>query len=91
MAKLSARGRVELARFEKRTPDSNDPNEAFVDNRFQLAAMSDGHILKKMTARWKDTGRIHDWGWKDLAKVKAGNDIIQVAEKYALARGYVRA
>lgn len=52
MAKLSARGRTELARYQRTIPSS----EAYpYELRVQYAFMSDGNVLKKIGERsgWK--------------------------------------
>lgn len=68
MAKPSAHNRVELARVVKSLPDK--PDSGFVDEKLYKTFMSDGKILEKLTARWKDRGDLHSWGWKVVAKHK---------------------
>lgn len=75
MAKLSARGRKELARMEKE--DNTDDGD--VDcRRKTLAFMDDGRILQKYDVRFTATtyskARKHSYGWKEYLKLKKGVD-----------------
>lgn len=80
MAKLSARGRVELARVS-RTLDT--PNSTLTSKeRYTKAYMSDGRLLTKLDVwfrpdRFDPDGRFHSYGWKDKGKLKpeVWNDI----------------
>lgn len=72
MAKLSARGRTEVARFEKEFP-SFDP-ERVVDYIITRALMSDGMILEK--SRWCSKYPLpgeppQKTAWKIHARLKA--------------------
>jgi len=72
-AKLSARGRTELARLEKE--DNRDDGD--VDwRRKTLAFMSDGRILQKYDVRFTATqyskARKHSYGWTEYLKLKKG-------------------
>ena len=74
-AKLSARGRQELARLEKE--DNKDDGE--VDwRRKTLAFMSDGRILQKYDVRFTATqyskARKHSYGWTEYLKLKKGKN-----------------
>lgn len=70
MAKLSARGRTVLAGFTKQTrPDDTNDGLGFRNFITTKRFMSDGVILAKQTAYWKDTGKQHSWGWKVHAKL----------------------
>jgi hypothetical protein len=91
MAKLSARGRRELARVsrEKLTPES-----ALVSwEKTTVALMSDGSVLEKSDVRFKPDqydpgGRRHSYGWTVKGKVKAGLTPRQFVEIYE-KRGFV--
>lgn len=62
MAKLSAYGQREVARFTKEveTPDSELTSREMV----KWAYMDNGVVLKQRVVWFRDDGRRHDWGWK---------------------------
>lgn len=72
MAKLSAKGRSEVARFtkEREVPD----NELVTWRRKERALMSDGVVLEKLTVRFKPTtyrgAELHNYGWKVRGTLK---------------------
>lgn len=75
MAKLSARGRKELARLEK----EDNTNDGDVDwRRKTLAFMDDGRILQKYDVRFTATqyskAHKHSYGWKEYLKLKKDKD-----------------
>ena len=77
MAKLSARGRVELARVSK-TFEVNDDN--VISRRVTYALMSDKHILKKYDVVFKPTmynpkPEKHSYGWKDFKKTNVSKEL----------------
>lgn len=83
MAKLSANGRVEVARwmYDTDTPDSDSTTW----NRTTLALMSDGNLLQKYDCRFKpDTfspdGRYHSYGWKKYRRMKKDADLDKVVQ-----------
>lgn len=85
MAKLSARGRTELARvsIEKETPDS-----ALVSwEKTTVTLMSDGSIMEKRDVKFRSDNRRHSYGWSVLGKAKAGLTPRQFADIYA-KRGF---
>lgn len=61
MAKLSARNRTELVRFEH---ESNGSSTLTDWSRTTIALMSDGKVLKKYDVRFLPDGRKHSYGWK---------------------------
>ena len=64
MAKLSARGRHELARYEKSLVSSEPLDQGAIQTR-TLAIMSDGVVLEKWKlsgGRWKDRPLTKAWG-----------------------------
>lgn len=72
MAKLSARGRTEIWRVERIKEVSQEAQEKaknydIIKERKVYAAMSDNHLLMKLTCWWKD-GMKHDYPWKDQGK-----------------------
>ena len=71
MAKLSARGRTEVARFSKEQA-VDDPERTIDWQKVTYALMSDGHVLKKLDVRFKKSplleGYKHSYGWKDKGK-----------------------
>lgn len=76
MGKLSAHGH-ELVRLVKARPEQDDPADParpnalrFIDHKSFLSVRSDGHVLSRHTARWADSGRIQDWGWKLYKRIK---------------------
>lgn len=85
MAKLSARGRIELGRWqiERETPNS----DLTTSERITLALMSDGRLLQKRDVVFKpDTfnpeGRKYSWGWKQYKKIKTGLDLNEILNKW---------
>lgn len=84
MAKLKARGRIELLRIkrENATPDG----DLVVWKRTTRAFMSDGKILEKRDVRFKpnardSNGRLHSYGWRVYAKTKKKSAIQDWAAK----------
>lgn len=92
MAKLSARGRIELVRMSKETttfPEDRD----IIWEKITLTLMSDNKVLEKRDVRftpdqYDPSGRFHTWGWKVLGKVKEGVDKQRFIECYG-KKGYV--
>lgn len=88
MAKLSARGRTEVARFSKEKTVT-DPDRYVDWERITYALMSDGHLLKKRDVQFKEAGIMpaykHNYGWKDEGKVKASPEKVR---EFFLAKGY---
>ena len=80
MAKLSARGRKEVFRLERQLLSESD--SAFTENRLTIAVMDDRTILQKHSARWKDTGKLHTWGWKKKGKLKSDVSFDAAKEHY---------
>jgi hypothetical protein len=86
MAKLSARGRVEVV------CDKETYNTTW--KKTTVALMSDNKILVKQTVRFKPTthqpkGELHDWGWKvksTMKKEKTKEDFIS----FYLKMGYTQ-
>ena len=88
MAKLSARGRTELARIVRKEtiPDGNTTKE----RRTTLALMSDRTILEKFDVTYPD-GMKNSFSWKvRTRKVKADVTPEQFIETFA-KHGFVRA
>jgi hypothetical protein len=89
MAKLSARGRTEVARFSKEEKVT-DPSRSTDWERTTYALMSDGHLLKKWDVNFKSSnilpGGKHSYGWKDQGK-KAHLTADKLRE-VLLAKGY---
>lgn len=86
MAKLKARGRRELVRMVADLVE--EPDSSFTEGKHYAALMTDGNVLVRQTARWKDSGQLHDWGWKVKGKIKVGlspQDFIRIYER----KGYV--
>lgn len=70
MAKLSARGRTELARVTKTEPRSGGFTEDDLGSvRVDLTLMSDGVVLTKTTWLKPDGKKDFDTGWKVKAKL----------------------
>lgn len=90
MAKLSARGRKEIARVSR---ESIVSDSVFVTwRRVTRALMSDNTILEKLDVRFAPTqyhpdGELHSYGWKVAGKLKADIDPAKLLEKY-IAAGY---
>jgi hypothetical protein len=78
MAKLSARGRKEIARFSKEKFISN--NELIDWERVTYAFMSDNHLLTKRDVHFlpstHSAGYKHSYGWKDEGKIEL-TDVIK--------------
>lgn len=88
MAKLSARGRHEIARYEKQvekatTPESYDT----IRERMYFAFMSDNHVLYQLKV-WRQDGQTHLYPWKHKGKYTPEN--FQKAQENLLAKGYTR-
>jgi len=87
MAKLSARGRTELARFSKQNNVSGTDRSAEWERR-TYAYMSDGHLLKKYDVRFKATEYTaaynYSYGWKDEGKRFSLDEVRMML----LAKGY---
>jgi len=84
MAKLSARGRTEVARFESPTPDHGTAKRTYV-------LMSDSTVLWKATWYYKEdvshNNRAISAGWRVHGKLKAmPQEWIEAMEK----KGFVR-
>jgi hypothetical protein len=71
MAKLSARGRTEVARLVKELP----ADETCSWRRKTFALMSDGVVLEKLDVEFRLRAyaptRRHSYGWKVLLRTKA--------------------
>ena len=87
MAQLSARGRKEVARFEKtvQTPDS----DLTVSRKTVVALMTDNTVLENETVTFRADGRPHNYGWKVKAKLKPESSPEKWSEQYA-NRGWIR-
>lgn len=75
MAKLSARGRVEVARFE-RVRKSGEPGHREYEVRKSYAVMSDGRVLEKTQIRDDGpygTGKWRPGTWRLWKRIKSGN------------------
>jgi hypothetical protein len=79
MAKLSARGRIELLRLSK---EEDLPNvvAGVVWRRWTRAYMSDGNILEKYDVR--TTEKFHSYGWKRKMKQIKGLSLQTIAKDY---------
>jgi hypothetical protein len=89
MAKLSSRGRTELARLSKLVKNE-DPGSLTSESRTTVALMSDHTILEKRDVVFRADGKRHSYGWKVRSKVKEG----VTAEKFVEAftkLGFARA
>lgn len=86
MAKLSARGRTELARL---TRDRSITDELINRERITLAFMSDGNILRKRDVWFRSDGRYHSYGWKVLKRLHAHDDIDGAIADYE-KKGFTR-
>jgi len=71
MAKLSARGRKELARVTKTETLTEEQSSVTLERTTVLALMSDGKILQKDSVVFR-SGDKHSYGWKVRSKAKAG-------------------
>lgn len=91
MAKLSARGRTELARISKE--DCDPISELIIWRRKTLALMSDRTVLEKLDVRFKPDsffnprGELYSYGWKVKGKAKPELTPERFREIYAKA-GY---
>jgi hypothetical protein len=78
MAKLSARGRQELARVSKETDVEGAPDRLVLWRRKTYALMSDRTILVKDDVRFTPSTygngkpEFHSYGWKVKAKAREG-------------------
>ncbi len=92
MAKLSARGRTELARYTKESTDAQWCGSDVQYRRKQYAFMSDGHVLLKDTVRFNDGGarggELYSWDWKDQGNL--GLRKFDTIQANLTARGFVR-
>lgn len=74
MAKLGARGRTEVARYERMVGTGQDRY------RLTYALMSDGSVLKK--AQWfNDDGTIRPGQWRQWGKIKPGLQASNLMER----------
>lgn len=90
MAKLSAYGQHEVARFvrERMTPDST-----LVEwERKTMAVMHNGRVLVKYDVRFRASTytetRFHSYGWKVHGHLKKGRTVADAARQL-LKQGYV--
>lgn len=84
MAKLSARGRKEVARLSK----EGDPGRELVSwERVTVTLMSDGKVLEKRDVVFQSDGRKHTWGWKVRGKMAKGQGEVEF-KRYFSARGF---
>lgn len=88
MAKLSAHGRTTLIRMVKDMPADG----ALLRGHKYFALMSDGHVLIRTVAWFKDEyapkgERRNDFGWKDMGKSKT-NVTPEQFQKTCEAKGY---
>ena len=77
MAKLKARGRVELARMEKEAFPTIAEDSHLEWKRWTRTLMSDNTVLEKYDTQWRPSptfpkGNKHSYGWKVHGKLKAG-------------------
>lgn len=84
MAKLSARGRKEVARVTKL--DASPNSDLVTERRKTYALMTDGAILEKTDVVFKSDGKKHSYGWK-VVFAKAGVTPEKFVSHY-VARGY---
>ena len=80
MAKLSAHG-FEVARVKRVAMDSAGSDPYFTEMAYTYSFRSDGHILRKMTGRETDSGKIHSWGWKLWKKIRTDVDTTSAFRK----------
>ena len=85
MAKLKAKGRMELMRFEREQKVETD--ELVEWRRDSIAIMSDRTILSKYDVRFKPDQfspkpRIHSYGWKVAGKLKPSANLVNIQEFY---------
>lgn len=88
MAKLSSRGRTELARLTK-LETKDDPESLTTESKTTVALMSDRTILEKRDVVFRSDGKRHSYGWKVRTKVKEGvtaEKFIEVYTKLGFAR-----
>lgn len=92
MAKLSARGRTELARYTKESTDAQYCGSDVQWRRKQYAFMSDGHVLMKDTVRFNDGGsrggELYSWPWKDQGNLRVAK--FGTMQANLIARGFAR-
>lgn len=75
MAKLSARGRTQLA---EAVLEYGDHGDTLIDwERITVRLMSDGFLLEKRDVRFRpdafnSTGRKHSYGWKTISRYRNG-------------------
>ena len=67
MAKLSARGRTELCRYQKESELQPKASYDPIRERMTFAFMSDGHLLWQSKTWWSD-GHQHLSQWHDKGK-----------------------
>lgn len=89
MAKLSARGRKEVVRFEN-LQVVTDPESLVSERRYTVAFMSDHTLLKKIDVVFKSDGKKHSYGWKKIGKAKPTHTAMTL-EAFYKKLGYVRA
>lgn len=92
MAKLKAKGRMELMRFEKVCEVRSD--SAIEWHRESIALMSDRTILSKRDVRFKPDQfspkpRIHSYGWKVAGKVSPTVELERIQKAYE-SKGFTR-
>lgn len=84
MAKLSARGRYELARIEREKHLTTEQDPTCDWRRTTMAFMSDGTVLVKRDVRWRDgvmAGEKHSFGWTVKGKLKKGQDLVERVQR----------
>lgn len=88
MAKLSARGRTELARVAREQHYTDRLTGEFKEYTVRLALMSDGKVLIKRS--WRDeNGKTANSGWTVRGTLKKGITTEQWVER-RLADGWVK-
>lgn len=100
MAKLSARGRTELARWKRVRDHYSVPNGRVREDgttwtvgdvvweQEEIAAMSDRKVLVRRVLRWRD-GMRHDYGWTVRGKMNPTTTIESLGRVYEKG-GYAR-
>jgi len=91
MAKLSARGRVEVFRVEVMLPDT----ELCVNRVDTYALMSDRVMLRKLTVHFrpdafKPQGYAHSYGWTVARKLRQGHARVAFDALVAAGAGVVK-
>lgn len=89
MAKLSARGRKELARLSKESIPT-DPDSLTNWRKHTYAFMSDRTILQKTDVRFKHGDERHSYGWTVWTKVKDLEGALERTIERLIAAGYTR-